>query len=693
MGYFGTSGYHGVTGVAGAAHLFGPIGVKVSSATASVNKNAGTKAVTIQLTNKVPDQAVTVNYATADGTAQSVAKGLGQDFTAASDVATIAAGDVSVNKSVTISNNPVINLDRTFAFTLSSPNIGSVIAATQTVTIVDNARTEIMDVTNPGHSLAAMVGDWTTDDTAAFIAILAYVENPANGKFVVYFPTPSVAYKLGSAYIEIPAACRNPITLMGQSSTGTIIKRQDSYVGGYLMNLSANASATDLGPIAVTNLMFDGNRNNNVVGEQHHLLRFSGNGGNAGRVIVRIQDINFQEHENSDCISTVINVDSHLYRISGVNTGRDMVTILGGNSRGWWYNLSASGTGGNSGGFEVEVSSGVAGYGGPGVTTCRVDLVVEDSDADNFEFTTANYGDNDPAGDTLTMKFCTIRRHFTVKGLDTKAVGAYLFEDCDISCGVAAESYHYLTNAIFNRCNWTITSMQGGNPAVDTYAIGFLWLETGPTGGRLTLNDCNFYVDEGVTQTTGKIYALRQSSFMKSGQDPLITLNNCNVVSGKFDVAIGTSAAAGSGNIWTINGGTYNAKTFMWCASYIPNDRLMILNISTTSPVTLGADCTKYLHVWNNNFGATNIINDGGTILNQSSNYIYAAGILTNNTLDSRRAITGAPDPGAATHGIKAGAAYTGDQYHATGTNNDFTCTVTGYDKAGVQQNATWTAN
>ena len=118
-------------------------GVPAADATFSVTgpetvaEDAGTATYTVTLSAQ-PAASVTVDYATADGTATA-----GSDYTAASGTLTFTTGnwDTVQTVAVTISNDTVDDDDETFTFTLSNPGTGTVLSSTassQSTTITDD---------------------------------------------------------------------------------------------------------------------------------------------------------------------------------------------------------------------------------------------------------------------------------------------------------------------------------------------------------------------------------------------------------------------------------------------------------------------------------------------------------------------------------------------------------------------------
>jgi len=85
--------------------------------------------------NFIPQSNITVDYATADGTATTG----GSDYTATSNTLTITAPDSTANYSITINNDISTEPDENFTITLSNPSIGIIGSkSTQTFTINDD---------------------------------------------------------------------------------------------------------------------------------------------------------------------------------------------------------------------------------------------------------------------------------------------------------------------------------------------------------------------------------------------------------------------------------------------------------------------------------------------------------------------------------------------------------------------------
>ncbi|MFN8494327.1 MAG: Calx-beta domain-containing protein [Caldilineaceae bacterium] len=108
--------------------------VHFSSATYTVTESAGTAVIAVTLSGS-PSGAVTVSYATSNGTALA-----GQDYTATSGALTFAPGEFSKTFSIPITQDTVRENNETVNLTLSSPaNVTLGAPATATLTIIDGS--------------------------------------------------------------------------------------------------------------------------------------------------------------------------------------------------------------------------------------------------------------------------------------------------------------------------------------------------------------------------------------------------------------------------------------------------------------------------------------------------------------------------------------------------------------------------
>ena len=111
----------------------------ISIAGATGDENAGVLTFTIT-SSAAANGAITVNYATTDGTASA-----GEDYTAAGGTATILDGTTSTTFDVPLSDDAIVEADETFTVTLSNlSGLGaSLTGATATGTITDDDRAEV----------------------------------------------------------------------------------------------------------------------------------------------------------------------------------------------------------------------------------------------------------------------------------------------------------------------------------------------------------------------------------------------------------------------------------------------------------------------------------------------------------------------------------------------------------------------
>jgi T1SS-143 domain-containing protein len=155
----------------------------------TVNEGVGTATFTVTLSSASPS-AVTVNYATANGTAVS---GGGNDYTAKTGTLTFAAGQTSQTVTVAINNDSTVEPSETFFVNLSSPSANATISDSQGVaTIVDN---------EPKIS----IGDVTVNEGAGTATFGVSLSQAATGNVTVSYSTSNGTATAGSDYTAIGA--------------------------------------------------------------------------------------------------------------------------------------------------------------------------------------------------------------------------------------------------------------------------------------------------------------------------------------------------------------------------------------------------------------------------------------------------------------------------------------------------------
>ena len=114
----------------------GPPPPALSVADATVQEAAGATLAFAVTLDRTPTAAVTVDYATADGTGTSAANA-GTDYTATSGTLTFASGESSKTVSVAVLDDSHDEGEETMSLTLSNPSGASIADATATGTITN----------------------------------------------------------------------------------------------------------------------------------------------------------------------------------------------------------------------------------------------------------------------------------------------------------------------------------------------------------------------------------------------------------------------------------------------------------------------------------------------------------------------------------------------------------------------------
>jgi predicted extracellular nuclease len=191
-----------------AASTCGASGVPLLSiAAASGDEGAGPLSFTISLTQPAPAGGITVNWTTADGSANA-----GSDYVATSGTATLAEGQTSTTVTVALVDDSLTESDETFTVTLSDL-VGEALLgtakATGTIVNDDISLTAIHDIQGPGiaspvkGSLVFTTGIVTAIKGAGFWLQAPDAEvdaNPATseGVYVYTGSTPPAAVAVGN---------------------------------------------------------------------------------------------------------------------------------------------------------------------------------------------------------------------------------------------------------------------------------------------------------------------------------------------------------------------------------------------------------------------------------------------------------------------------------------------------------------
>ena len=111
----------------------GPVGISVADASANENTDNSTIEFTVSL-SRSSTNTVTVNYATADGSATA-----GEDYTSKSGTLTFTAGETSKTVSVSVLDNVIDEGNETFILTLSSPTGNAFLADSEATGTIENS--------------------------------------------------------------------------------------------------------------------------------------------------------------------------------------------------------------------------------------------------------------------------------------------------------------------------------------------------------------------------------------------------------------------------------------------------------------------------------------------------------------------------------------------------------------------------
>ena len=220
--------------------------IETSTPTLSIASASGTEgtdssiAFTVTL-DEAADDAVTVDYATADGTATA-----GSDYTSMSGTLTFDAGTTSQTISVSIADDETDESDETFTLTLSNASGADLGTSTATGTITNRA---VVVETTPTLSIAGGSGKEGDDDDIDFTVTLG---EAASGSVTVDYATSDGTAEASDDY----TGTSGTLTFNAETTSKTISvsiendveNESDETFTGTL----SNASGADLGTSTAT---------------------------------------------------------------------------------------------------------------------------------------------------------------------------------------------------------------------------------------------------------------------------------------------------------------------------------------------------------------------------------------------------------------------------------------------------------
>ncbi len=184
-----------------------PTGLQLETSTHFTSEGTAALAVRVARTGN-PSSAVSINFATSDGTATA-----GSDYTATSGTLNFAAGEVSKVISIPILNDNLFeNANETFTLTLSSPT-GAVLTApsTATITISDNEFTPFLAISSNPRTTEG-------DSGSKNLAVNVTLSNPTVQTVTVDFVTANGTATAGTDYV----ATSGTLTIPAGSASATI---------------------------------------------------------------------------------------------------------------------------------------------------------------------------------------------------------------------------------------------------------------------------------------------------------------------------------------------------------------------------------------------------------------------------------------------------------------------------------------
>lgn len=466
--------------------------------------------------------AATVLFTVTGGKESGEDYGVGKNFIGSDDGADIwintdyetsvrqvsfADGVTSKTVSLTIVDNPVLELDRVMTLTLSNPSVGMVSGGTRTITIVDDnipvtdTYRNIIDCTDPEKDYDSaeaaardldypMVGNDSTDNTDALTRQMKWLND--NGGGILYVPT-------GNYRIDAPTGVATVnlypgVSIVGDGRTLSIFRRDDTSIDNNPL-LTPNTSPTfavDQAPCSLLNISVDGRSDN--IGSNCALVRAYGGAG-AGRFLLRVEQCDLSNTLQSDGILTRANVDLAVYELNSTDCGRGGVTVTGGYSK---INLKNLALYGNCG---VHYEYSAAGYTGDLAmneydTQTVMDNIYVEGSFRPVIFVGASAAGTSMVGTNVSHVSTAKNCHFYGAGVTGMT---YTFDDSVFSCGgTSGTSVGFCQipgTMVFTKCQFVGYEHDVGAsgkflavfPRIQFHIVGHT-----PTGQTVTFKGCNW---------------------------------------------------------------------------------------------------------------------------------------------------------------------------------------------------------
>jgi Domain of unknown function (DUF4082)/Bacterial Ig-like domain/Calx-beta domain/Bacterial Ig domain/Purple acid Phosphatase, N-terminal domain len=220
----------------------------ISIADLSVNEgNAGTTNAVVTLTLSAPSSnTVTVNYATAGGTATA-----GTDYTAASGTATFAPQSTSTTISISVNGDTTVESNETFFVNLTSP-VNATISDTQAVVTIANDDTTLPSITIADLSLAE--GNAGTTTAVLTLTLSATSSSTVSVNYAAADGTGTAGTDYGSSSGTATFAAQTTSTTISIPVTGDTTPEPNET---FFVNLTSPVNATISDTQAVVTIVND----------------------------------------------------------------------------------------------------------------------------------------------------------------------------------------------------------------------------------------------------------------------------------------------------------------------------------------------------------------------------------------------------------------------------------------------------